>query len=65
MLVGDVYLNGKQIGKTDYGYVGFDIDITKQLKWGQANEIVVRSSTQEPLNSRWYNGRRSSIVTLI
>ena len=56
MLVGDVYLNGKQIGKTDYGYVGFDIDITKQLKWGQANEIVVRSSTQDPLNSRWYTG---------
>ena len=27
MLVGDVYLNGKRIGGTDYGYLGFDIDL--------------------------------------
>ena len=26
MLVGDVYLNGKRIGGTDYGYLGFDVD---------------------------------------
>ena len=29
MLVGDVYLNGQRIGGTDYGYLGFDIDLSK------------------------------------
>ena len=29
MLVGDVYLDGERIGGTDYGYLGFDIDITR------------------------------------
>ena len=33
MLVGDVYLNGQRIGGTDYGYLGFDIDLSKLLKW--------------------------------
>lgn len=56
MLVGDVYLNGEHIGGTDYGYVGFDIDITKKVKWGQPNELMVKCSTMEPLNSRWYTG---------
>ena len=42
MLVGDVYLNGKRIGGTDYGYLGFDIDLSKLLKWGEANEITVK-----------------------
>jgi len=56
MYVGNVYLNGKEIGKTDYGYVGFDIDISKDLKWGQNNEIMVFADTREPLNSRWYTG---------
>ncbi len=35
MLVGDVYLNGQRIGGTDYGYLGFDIDLSKLLKWGR------------------------------
>lgn len=56
MLVGDVYLNGTHVGGTDYGYVGFEIDITKQAKWGQANEIIVKCSTMQPTNSRWYTG---------
>lgn len=56
MLVGDVYLNGKRIGGTDYGYLGFDIDLSKLLKWGQVNEIIVKADTGEPNNSRWYTG---------
>ena len=56
MLVGDVYLNGKRIGGTDYGYLGFDIDLSKLLKWGQSNEIVVKADTQNPSNSRWFTG---------
>ena len=56
MLVGDVYLNGKRIGGTDYGYLGFDIDLSKLLKWGQTNEIAVKADTQNPANSRWFTG---------
>ena len=56
MLVGDVYLNGKRIGGTDYGYLGFDIDLSKLLKWGQPNEIAAKADTQNPSNSRWFTG---------
>lgn len=56
MLVGDVYLNGKRIGGTDYGYLGFDIDLSKLLKWGEANEITVKADTRNPNTSRWFTG---------
>lgn len=55
MLVGDVFLNGKRIGGTDYGYVGFAIDITNQLKEGE-NVLMVKASTINEKNSRWYTG---------
>jgi len=67
MLVGDVYLNGKHVGGTDYGYVGFEIDVTNQLKYGQPNEIKVKAATQNEKASRWYTGgglfRNVSLVT--
>lgn len=56
MYVGDVYLNGQGVGRTDYGYVGFDIDLSKQLVYGSENVIAVKANTQAPLNSRWYTG---------
>ncbi len=56
MLVGDVYLNGERIGGTDYGYLGFECDITDKVKYGQDNEIEVIADTGEPLHSRWYTG---------
>ena len=56
MLVGDVYLNGQRVGGTDYGYLGFDVDLSKLLKWGQVNEIAVKADTRDPNNSRWYTG---------
>ena len=56
MLVGDVYLNGQRVGGTDYGYLGFDIDLSILLKWGQVNEIIVKADTGKPNNSRWYTG---------
>ena len=56
MLVGDVYLNGQRVGGTDYGYLGFDIDLSKLLKWGQVNEITVKADTGKPNNSRWFTG---------
>lgn len=56
MYVGDVYLNGERIGGTDYGYVGFEIDVTKRLKYGEENVLAVKADTREPNNSRWYTG---------
>lgn len=56
MYLGDVYLNGKRIGGTDYGYVGFEIDITKALRYGEENTIAVYANTADPKNSRWYTG---------
>ena len=56
MYVGDVYLNGERVGGTDYGYVGFEIDVTDRLKFGQDNVIAVMADTRDPGNSRWYTG---------
>ena len=56
MLVGDVYLNGVRVGGTDYGYLGCEIDITKELRIGEDNVLVVKASTMGEKNSRWYTG---------
>ncbi len=56
MYVADVYLNGEHVGGTDYGYVGFEIDVTDCLKPGQENVIAVMADTRDPKASRWYTG---------
>lgn len=56
MLVGDVFLNGEYIGATDYGYLGFEVDVTDRLKLGQKNVIAVKANTMNSDNSRWYTG---------
>ena len=66
MYSADVYVNMKRVGGTNYGYVGFEIDITNELKYGEDNLIEVVADTREPGNSRWYTGggliRNVSIV---
>lgn len=56
MLVGDVYFNGEKIGGTDYGYLGFECDITDLLDYDGENILAVRCDTGNPDNSRWYTG---------
>ncbi len=56
MYTADVYVNMKLVGGTNYGYVGFEIDITNELKYGDDNLIEVVADTREPGNSRWYTG---------
>ena len=67
MYTADVLFNGQQIGGTDYGYLGFDIDISDLLRYGEDNVIEVIADTREPGNSRWYTGgglyRNVSLVT--
>jgi beta-galactosidase len=54
MLSGDAWLNGVKIGGTDYGYLGFDADISKLIKYDANNVLAVRASTKG--HSRWYTG---------
>ena len=56
MYTADIYVNMKHVGGTNYGYVGFEIDITNELKYGEDNLIEVVADTREPGNSRWYTG---------
>lgn len=56
MLHGDVYLNGRHIGGTDYGYLGFESDIAKLLDYDKPNVIAVRADTGKEGGSRWYTG---------
>jgi len=54
MLYGDAYLNGEKIGGTDYGYLGFEADITKLINYEGNNVVAVYAGTKG--NSRWYTG---------
>ena len=67
MYTADVPLNGQRVGGTNYGYVGFEIDLSDRLRYGEDNLIEVIADTREPGNSRWYTGgglfRNVSLVT--
>lgn len=56
MLIGDVWLNGKKVGSTDYGYLGFETDITGLLNYDKDNVVAVYASTGRKEGSRWYTG---------
>ena len=57
MYTGDVYVNGLLVGGTDYGYVGFQIDVTDNVRFGRdENVIAVQADTRDPKASRWYTG---------
>ncbi|MCL7762551.1 DUF4982 domain-containing protein [Polaribacter sp. Z014] len=51
-----VWVNGKFVGNRPYGYIGFEFDISKYLKFdGSDNVVAVRLRPQD-LSSRWYPG---------
>lgn len=54
--LGDVYLNGRKVASTEYGYIGFEVDITKYLRYDQPNVVAVWASTGPKNGSRWYTG---------
>ncbi|GAA4236699.1 beta-galactosidase GalB [Postechiella marina] len=51
----EVWINGEFAGKRHYGYVGFEIDLTPFVKFGQDNVIAVKLSPKD-LSARWYTG---------
>ena len=49
-------MNGQKVGGTDYGYLGFETDITKLLRYDADNVVAVSASTGKKGGSRWYTG---------
>ncbi|MCR4824923.1 MAG: DUF4982 domain-containing protein [Bacteroidales bacterium] len=56
MFVSDVYLNGTRLGSGEYGYVGYEVDITDQLRFDVPNVVAVYASSGPENGSRWYTG---------
>ena len=56
MYVSDVYVNGKKVASNEYGYTGFEADITKAVHYGGDNVVAVYSNTGAVNASRWYTG---------
>ena len=56
MYISDVYVNGKKVASNEYGYTGFEADITKALNKDGENTIAVYASTCKTNASRWYTG---------
>ena len=56
MYYGDVYVNGTKVASSEYGYLGFETDISKHLRYGQDNLVAVYANTGKPKASRWYTG---------
>lgn len=56
MYVSDVYINGKKVASNEYGYTGFEADISKYLNYDKPNVLAVYASTGPKNGSRWYTG---------
>jgi beta-galactosidase len=57
MSIGDVWVNGKKVASTEYGYLGFEVDVTNCLNpVGVTNTVEVWTSTGHMYGSRWYTG---------
>ncbi|WP_343330790.1 beta-galactosidase GalB [Polaribacter staleyi] len=50
-----VYLNGEYVGERPYGYIGFELDLTPFIKFGEENLIAVKLAPED-LSMRWYPG---------
>jgi beta-galactosidase len=51
----EVYINGQKAGGWDYGYIGFRVDATPFVRFGQPTVVLVRADTRNH-HSRWYPG---------
>ncbi|MFH4966498.1 glycoside hydrolase family 2 TIM barrel-domain containing protein [Gaetbulibacter sp. M235] len=51
----EIYINGELVGKWDYGYSSFYLDITEHLHFGGKNVITIHADTRKH-DSRWYPG---------
>ncbi|MEM6830687.1 MAG: sugar-binding domain-containing protein, partial [Bacteroidota bacterium] len=51
-----VWVNGEKVGNRPYGYIGFEFDITKHLKFDGSENVIAVRLTPEDYSSRWYPG---------
>lgn len=51
----EIYINGKRVGKWDYGYNSFYFNITRYLEENRNNTIAIHVDTRKH-DSRWYPG---------
>ena len=57
MFFGDVKVNGKKVAETEYGYLGFEADVTERLKKDAPNLVEVWAKVGGGRSgSRWYTG---------
>ena len=56
MYYGDVFVNGHKVASSEYGYLGFETDISKHLHYGASNVVAVCANTGKSDASRWYTG---------
>ncbi len=56
MYYGDVYVNGQKIASSEYGYLGFEVDMSKVLQYGAVNTIAIYANSGKSDASRWYTG---------
>jgi len=52
----EVFINGQSVGKRPNGYISFMYDITPYIRFGKANEILVKVDHHRDADSRWYTG---------
>ncbi|MEM9337209.1 MAG: glycoside hydrolase family 2 TIM barrel-domain containing protein [Bacteroidota bacterium] len=51
-----VWINGEKVGNRPYGYIGFEFDITKYLRFDGSENVIAVRLTPEDFSSRWYPG---------
>jgi len=56
MYYSDVYINGHKVASQEYGYVGFEADLTPYLDFDKDNVLAVYASTSKSNGARWYTG---------
>lgn len=56
MYVSDVYINGEKVASGEYGYLGYEVEISRYLKYDTPNVVAVYASTGPWNASRWYTG---------
>ena len=57
MFFGDVKVNGKKVAETEYGYLGFETDVTDCLRTDEPNIVEVWAKVNGgEEGSRWYTG---------
>ncbi len=51
-----VWINGNFVGAHNYGYIGFDFDISEYVRKDTVNIIAVRTDCSKMPADRWYSG---------